>query len=305
LVAAEVHVSGDPPAEFGAHTEAAVREFQRRRGLRIDGVCGPQTWSALVEAGYRLGDRLMYRRTPMLRGDDVAELQQRLGALGFDTGRVDGIFGDDTALALSDFQRNVGLTADGILGRSTLDELYRIQARSQGPELVSDVRERETLRRGPRTLHGRRIALGEQGGLGAAVATIARALAGAGADVVDLHHPDGSRQAADANAVAAGVYLGLRLDPTASGCASSYYGGSRYESPGGRRLAELVQETVPAQLFVPDRGAHRMSIPVLRETRMPAVVCELGPPTMLVERSHDVARAVREALDTWVRAAWD
>ena len=49
-----------------------------RRGLR------PQTWSALVEAGRRLGDRFLYRRTPMLRGDDVAELQQRLSALGFD-----------------------------------------------------------------------------------------------------------------------------------------------------------------------------------------------------------------------------
>jgi N-acetylmuramoyl-L-alanine amidase len=95
------------------------------------------------------------------------------------------------------------------------------------------------------------------------------------------------------------------LDPTASGCASSYYGGSRYESPAGRRLAELVQATVPAQLCVPDRGVHRMSLPVLRETRMPAVVCELGPPTMIVERGNDVARAVREALDTWVRASWD
>ena len=301
----DVPASLDPPGEFGPHTEAAVKEFQRRRGLRVDGVCGPQTWSALVEAGYRLGDRLLYRRRPMLRGDDVAELQQRLGALGFDTGRVDGIFGDDTSLALSDFQQNVGLTADGILGSSTLDELYRIQARSQGPELVSDVRERETLRRGPRTLQGRRIAVGEHGGLGAAIATIARVLTGAGADVVDLHHPDGSRQAADANAVAAEVYLGLMLDPTSSGCSSSYYGGSRYSSPGGRRLAELVQETIPAQLCVPDRGVHGMSLPVLRETRMPAVVCELGPPLMFVERSSDVARAVRQALDTWVRATWD
>lgn len=301
----DLSIVDDAPGRFGAQTEVAVKEFQQRRGLRIDGVCGPQTWSALVEAGYRLGDRLLYRRTPMVRGDDVAELQQRLGALGFDTRRVDGIFGDDTSLALSDFQRNVGLTADGILGRSTVDELYRIQARSQGPELVSDVRERETLRQGPRTLQGRRIALGEQGGLGAAVATIARALTAAGADVVDLHHPDGSRQAADANAVAAEVYLGLLLDPWAGGCSSSFYAGYRYESPGGRRLAELVQATVPAQLCVPDRGARGMSLPVLRETRMPAVLCELGPSLMLVERSHDVAGAVREALDTWVGATWD
>jgi N-acetylmuramoyl-L-alanine amidase len=241
----------------------------------------------------------------MLRGDDVAELQQRLGALGFDTGRVDGIFGDQTSLALSDFQRNVGLSADGILGRSTLDELHRIEARSQGPELVSDVREREALRRGPRTLQGRRIALGEQGGLGAAIATIGRALTGAGADVVDLHHPDGSRQAADANAVGAEVYLGLLLDPWTSGCSSSFYGGYRYESPSGRRLAELIQATVPARLDLPDRGAHGMSFPVLRETRMPAVLCELGPPMMLVERCNDVARSIREALDDWVGGPWD
>jgi N-acetylmuramoyl-L-alanine amidase len=97
----------DHEGTFGPGTRAAVEAFQHRRGLRIDGVCGPQTWSALVEAGCRLGDRFLYRRSPMLRGDDVAELQQRLSALGFDTGRVDGIFGDQTSIALGDFQRNV------------------------------------------------------------------------------------------------------------------------------------------------------------------------------------------------------
>ena len=44
----------------------------------------------------------------MLRGDDVAELQQDLGALGFDAGRVDGIFGPRTKDALEQFQRNIG-----------------------------------------------------------------------------------------------------------------------------------------------------------------------------------------------------
>ena len=51
----------------------------------------------------------------MLRGDDVAELQQRLCTLGFDTGRVDGIFGDATVRALGEFQRNAGLPVDGIV----------------------------------------------------------------------------------------------------------------------------------------------------------------------------------------------
>ena len=88
---------------------AAVEAFQHRRGLRVDGVCGAQTWWALVEAGFRLGDRFLYHRQPMMRGDDVAELQRRLSALGFDTGRVDGIFGDLTSRALAEFQRNLGL----------------------------------------------------------------------------------------------------------------------------------------------------------------------------------------------------
>ena len=97
------------PAQFGAGTEAAVRAFQEPRGLRVDGICGDETWASLVEAGYRLGDRLLYHRAPMLRGDDVAELQRLLGGLGFDAGRVDGIFGPDTAAALVEFQRNAGL----------------------------------------------------------------------------------------------------------------------------------------------------------------------------------------------------
>ncbi len=86
----------DEFGEFGPTTEQVVRGFQEARGLRVDGLCGPQTWAAVVESGYRLGDRLLYRRRPMLRGDDVAELQRRLNGLGFDAGREDGILGDDT-----------------------------------------------------------------------------------------------------------------------------------------------------------------------------------------------------------------
>ena len=101
----------------------------------MDGICGQQTWNTLVEAGFRLGDRFIYRRTPMLRGDDVAELQQRLCTLGFDTGRVDGIFGDATSEALCEFQRNVGLPVDGIVGGATLRELLRLETRSLDPEI--------------------------------------------------------------------------------------------------------------------------------------------------------------------------
>jgi N-acetylmuramoyl-L-alanine amidase len=289
----------DTHGVFGAGTAAAVEAFQHRRGLRVDGICGIQTWGALVEAGFRLGDRFLYLHAPMFRGDDVAELQHRLSALGFDTGRVDGIFGGLTSSALADFQRNVSLPVDGILGASTLLELKRVMPRHAEPELVSSVRDRERLRHAPRTLLGRRLAIGEEGGLDVLVTAVRRHLAATGADVVALLHPDGSLQAAAANAAGVEAYVGLRLDPDRTHCSACFYRGYSYESAGGRHLAELLQAAAATALQIPADGARGMSLPVLRETRMPAVICELGPPSLVVARAGAVADAIVDALTIW------
>jgi len=289
---------------FREGTRAAVEGFQYRRGLRVDGICGRQTWSALVEAGRSLGDRFLYRRSPMLRGDDVAELQQRLSALGFDSGRVDGIFGDLTSGALGEFQRNAGLPVDGIAGGDTVSELLRFGTRHDNSELVSSVRDRERLRQSPTTVDGRRVSLGEEGGLGVTVGALRRLLVSQGALVTTHHHPDGSIQASEANAAAADVYVGIRLG-SAPGCSTSYYSGYQYSSPGGRRLAELLQLALPTALGLSDSGSNGMSLPVLRETRMPAVICEINPASVLVERSAVIARAVVDTLSEWVGSTWD
>jgi N-acetylmuramoyl-L-alanine amidase len=268
-------------------------------------VCGPQTWNTLVEAGFRLGDRFVYRRTPMLRGDDVAELQQRLCTLGFDTGRVDGIFGDDTGRALGEFQRNAGQPVDGIVGGATLRELLRLESRHHDPELVSSVRARAALRHAPPTLLGRHVAVGECGGLGSVTGALRRRLTLGGTRVTELHHPDDSVQAREANELGVDVFVGLRLNPSASACRTAFWSGTHDESPGGRRLAELVQMAVPGALDVDDAGAHGMSLPLLRETRMPAVLVEVGPASSVVERALSLATALSSALGHWADASWD
>ena len=94
-------VTSVAPAEFGSFGAddrgRGPRVPERRAGSRVDGIVGPETWSALVESGFVLGDRLLYLRRPILRGDDVAALQHRLNRLGFDAGREDGILGPETA----------------------------------------------------------------------------------------------------------------------------------------------------------------------------------------------------------------
>ncbi len=289
----------DTPASYGNATRASVEAFQHGRRLPVTGICDQQTWDALVEASYELGDRLLYFRHPMTRGDDVAELQRCLSALGFDTGRIDGIFGTLTAAALADFQTNMALPSDGICGTRTIQELRRVQARHANSHLVAYVRDKVRLRDSSHGLAGSRIAVAEDGSLGALAAALRRDLTEAGAAVIEVMHPDGSVQARSVNASGATVCLGITLLGGGSDPVVSYYAGHSYESPGGRRLAELTR----THLMLLE-GYHRisvegMSLPFLRETSMPAMLCRLSSPAFVVNNTGDIAAALARALGDW------
>ena len=48
-----------------------------------------------------------------------------------------------------------------------------------------------------------------------------------------------------------------------------------------------------------------MRMPILRETRMPAVLCEVGPATVVVEHTGELARTLTRAFSRWVEAPAD
>ncbi|HEY6781186.1 MAG TPA: peptidoglycan-binding protein [Thermoleophilaceae bacterium] len=117
----------------GAATRRAVRRFQRRKHLTVDGVVGPQTRHALGRRGRpRLGSRLVRAGQ---RGWDVAALQFLLGRHGYPPGPVDGVFGPGTRAAVLRFQRTAGLAVDGVAGPATLAALRRGGATS-GPRSI-------------------------------------------------------------------------------------------------------------------------------------------------------------------------
>ncbi|XTZ16160.1 peptidoglycan-binding domain-containing protein [Micromonospora echinospora] len=88
-----------------------MRTFQSSKGLYVDGVVGPITWTALI--------------LPLQQGnsgDLVRGLQTALNARGASV-VVDGAFGAQTTTAVRNFQSSRGLVVDGLVGPVTWSTL--------------------------------------------------------------------------------------------------------------------------------------------------------------------------------------
>ena len=281
----------DDAGHFGPSTTAAIRTFQQERGILVDGIVGPHTWSQIVEASWVLGDRDLYLKHPPMRGDDVAALQARLNALGFDAGKEDGIFGVDSDRAVRAFQKEYGVAGDGIFGLVSHSALMGLRIDRPG----TSAQLREELRRiEKRGLSGATVVIDPghggddagdvtQAGVREAdacwkIATrLADRLASHGARVRftrnETEGPDPSARAERANEIDADLFLSIHLnahaEPTAEGVSTYYFGGSR----AGESVADEVQAQL-VRLGLRDCRSHARSYPILRETRMPAVLIE-------------------------------
>ena len=126
----------DVDGKYGDGTAAAVRAFRAQAGLSDGDEVDEKTWSALVDASFHMGDRTLYLRMPYFHGNDVLELQQSLGALGFSCGREDAIFGAYTEDGVRKFQQNMGLPTDGIVGAFTFAAIRNLHHSWEGKKPI-------------------------------------------------------------------------------------------------------------------------------------------------------------------------
>jgi len=320
------------PGEASEHSDVydedlarAVRAFQQRRGLIADGVVGPQTYIALDGARWKLGDRLL-SHTPghLLQGDDVAQLQERLLALGFTPDRVDGVFGANTERAVRGFQRGVGLAADGSLGPETLRAFADLTRAVSGGS-PHTLHERELVRRSGHSLAGRIVVL-DPGHGGDDTGTVAHGLAESDI-MLDLARriegrlsaigvtvlftrsattcPQELDRAMMANQSGADIVLSLHSDSAshhrASGVATFFYGQERFGawSAVGEHLADLIQREVVARTGLTDCRSHARAWVLLQRTRMPTVRIEAG----YLSHAEDAARLAAPAFRDTVAEA--
>jgi N-acetylmuramoyl-L-alanine amidase len=317
----KIGLLSDPQASpvFDLSVEHAVRAFQQQRGLITDGIVGPATYRALRDATFRLGDRpLAFLIAQPVTGDDVFALQERLLELGYDAGRANGEFGQQTEQALRSFQRDYGLTVDGMCGPNTVRALRQLQPKVRGGRPVF-LREQERVRKAGPRLSGKRIIIDPGHGgddLGVVfehlnearlMLDLARRLEGkmAATGMEALltrgpgNCPDEAARAKFANEAGADLILSLHTDgnasPHASGVASFHYGtGNGTSSTVGEALAGFIQRELTARTGMPDCGTHPKSWDVLRMTRCTAVRVEVGYLTNEADRRRLADPAFRD-----------
>jgi N-acetylmuramoyl-L-alanine amidase len=283
-------------------TESEIRSFQQTRGLDVTGFVDAVTARALEEARWKLGDRSLYlQEFPLMRGDDVAALQSRLTEMGFDCGRVDGIYGNRTELAVKEFQKSVGATVDGKCGPATIIALIRLSRVVSGGAPATLRQNATQQSRGP-ALANKVIVLNPDGVdplvYDVAVRTEGRLLA-LGASVFltrgASNNPTEMDRISFTNKNGADLMISLNVDSysneKAHGAATYFYGSDAHgvHSIVGERFASLVQRELCARTDLTNCRTHAKTWDLLRLTVAPTVRIDLG----YLSNPGDLARLSR------------
>jgi N-acetylmuramoyl-L-alanine amidase len=295
-------IHSNPTDLFDEGLAQAIKAFQQERGLTATGLINEITQRCLDEARWKLGDRILALQSDsLMRGDDVSNLQDRLIQMGFNCGKVDGIYGSRTEASVKEFQKSVGVVVDGKCGPVTLISLMRLVKTVSGgaptalresvrhavasPALASKVIvidpswggdftgenqngviESEVVFDLAQRLEGRLIALGVN-------VVLTRSA---------KNSPLEKDRIATANSVNADLVIALKVDiyknEKANGVATYYYGrdGAGVHSVVGERFANLIQREICARTDLLNCRTHGKSWDLLKLTTAPTVRLDLG-----------------------------
>ena len=311
-----------PSDIFDEKLTQGIKAFQQERGLTATGVINEITARSLEEARFKLGDRVLsFNSSSLMRGDDVSNLQDRLIQMGFNCGKVDGIYGANTERAVKEFQKSVGIAADGKCGPATLISLMRLVKTVSGgaPNQL-----RETVKHSVRSpaLANKVIVIdpswgGEFTGESAngvveseIVFDLAQRLEGRlialGVNVVLTRSANNSPLEVDrikvANSVNADLVIALKVDSykneKANGVATYFYGrdDKGVRSVVGERFANLIQREICARTDLLNCHTHAKSWDLLRLTIAPTVRIDLGYLSNPKDAKRLAAAAFRDQL---------
>ncbi len=292
---------------YGPQTEDAVRKFQQKRGLDSTGSLDQQTWQELVDAGFKIGDRMLYIKNPPFRGDDVRTLQYWLKSLGFYPSKENGIFGAKTHSAVIDFQKNMNISDDGIVGDDTIKGLINLkriiesrktsnfplnpkyEARKEQGFVTVIMDYGHDINEGQPYLHYQekiyicksiayfcKSSLEENG--------IKALLAVSDDENQSLFLKDrisyANRSESD---ILVSVNLGYSRDKRARGSSCYYFKGLKSYSVEGKKLANHIQDEIVNRMKLPDCRVHGSSYSILKETEMTSVLVE---PAFISNSNH-------------------
>ena len=311
-----------PSDIFDEKLTQGIKAFQQERGLTATGVINEITARSLEEARFKLGDRVLsFNSSSLMRGDDVSNLQDRLIQMGFNCGKVDGIYGANTERAVKEFQKSVGIAADGKCGPATLISLMRLVKTVSGgaPNQL-----RESVKHSVRSpaLANKVIVIdpswgGEFTGESAngvveseIVFDLAQRLEGRlialGVNVVLTRSANNSPLEVDrikvANSVNADLVIALKVDSykneKANGVATYFYGrdDKGVRSVVGERFANLIQREICARTDLLNCHTHAKSWDLLRLTIAPTVRIDLGYLSNPKDAKRLAAAAFRDQL---------
>jgi N-acetylmuramoyl-L-alanine amidase len=284
---------------FGLDTENAVRKFQQDRGLLVTGVIDRGTWQELVDAGYKIGERMLYLKQPPFRGDDVRTLQLWLKTLGFYPYNENGIFCERTHKALIEFQNNMNIADDGIVGEETLQHLRSLKRIIVSKEtsnfpITKSMKSKDRLSES-KIIFDYSENLEDKGSSEKYISekiyicrsivnfcrdmlskeSIETLLSSGEDERLDLFLHDrieySNRSGAD---LLVSVDLNYSSDKDANGCSCFYFKGLKSYSIPGYRIANLIQDKIIGSLKVLDCRVHGANYAVLKDTAMTSVLVE-------------------------------